>query len=128
MTDFVVRAVIHPITTWRRAEIPAVDDDLETATCDAASDDSATTQMSAHVNHMSEAWSGYNPRRCEGRVAIIWPREGPANPPWHPRARCDRLTPQLDWYLISGSHWTMLEEHYDEAAEMLAAALEHAVV
>jgi amino acid adenylation domain-containing protein len=89
----------------------------------ASGDSTAQTEMAAHARYMSDAWTAYNPKRYEGRVAIIWPVEGPANPPWDPRALWNRLTPNLDWHWVSGNHWSMFHEYFDESARTLVAAL-----
>ena len=124
ITGFTARLARNPITTWTAPGIPAAEDEVESIACDAAGDDSAARQLSAHVGYMSEAWTRYKPVRYEGRVAIIWPREGPANPPWNPRALWDSLTPQMDWYLVPGNHWTMLEDHLDKSAQVFGLAIE----
>jgi amino acid adenylation domain len=124
MSGFIARAARHPISTWENPESPIAEDELKTMGCNESCDDSAARELSSHVGFMSEAWTRYKPVRYEGRVAIIWPREGPANPPWNPRALWDSLTPQLDWHFVPGNHWTMLDEHFDKSAEVFGLAVE----
>jgi amino acid adenylation domain-containing protein len=125
-TGFIAKLARRSVTTFTEAAVLASENAVEDTGCDGACNASAATQMSAHVRYMSEAWSRYKPARYEGRAAIIWPREGPANPPWNPRAVWDSLTPQLDWHLVPGNHWTMLEDHFDESAKAFALAFERA--
>jgi hypothetical protein len=84
-----------------------------------AGDQTADREIMVHRRYMEEAWIGYAPRRYPGRVAIIWPVQGPANPPWDPRALWTRLTPDFDWRVVPGNHWTMLHEDFEHTARAL---------
>jgi amino acid adenylation domain-containing protein len=100
----------------RRDTRPAV-------TFNADGDQTAQMEIAAHVKYMSDAWTAYTPEPYVGRVAIIWPREGPANPPWNPQAVWSRLTPDVDWRWVPGNHWTMFHAHFDDSARTIGEAL-----
>jgi amino acid adenylation domain-containing protein len=103
-----------------RQDLPPVPDAIQ------AGDQTADRGLVAHTRYMEKAWTGYAPRRYAGRVTIIWPVDGPANPPWDPRALWTRLTPTLDWRPVPGNHWTMLFEHFEHSARALGASIEQA--
>jgi amino acid adenylation domain-containing protein len=89
-----------------------------------AGNQSADREIAAHTRYMEEAWIDYSLRPYSGKVAIIWPVEGPANPPWDPRAHWARLTPNFDWRDVPGNHWTMLHEHLEHSARALGEFIE----
>jgi len=84
-----------------------------------AGDQTASRELVAHRHYVEEAWISYNLRKYDGKVAIVWPVEGPANPPWDPRALWTRLTPDFDWRFVPGSHWSMFHEHFEHSARAL---------
>ncbi|HVF38563.1 MAG TPA: amino acid adenylation domain-containing protein [Gemmatimonadaceae bacterium] len=135
--DFISRNARRPFKLWstlksrapREADEQVQDMGLETflpvpAAAYPACDQTADSELADHTRYMSEAWTSYSPRPYPGRVAIIWPVEGPANPPWNPSALWKRLTPHLDWRLVPGNHWTMLHQHFDDSARALSASLD----
>jgi amino acid adenylation domain-containing protein len=100
--------------------------DLPLADTTEPGDHTASNELAAHRRYVDEAWIGYPIRKYEGNVAIIWPVRGPANPPWDPRALWRRLTPNLDWRFVPGSHWTMLHDDFDHTARALGEFIEQA--
>jgi amino acid adenylation domain-containing protein len=91
-----------------------------------SADQTAHRELTAHVRFMEEAWTSYVPREYAGRVAIIWPLNGPANPPWDPRGVWTQLLPRLEWRSVPGNHWSMLHQHFEHSARALAASIERA--
>jgi len=88
-------------------------------------DQTANEEMKAHTHFMRLAWNGYVPRPYAGRVSIIWPEDGGENPfPWNPRAVWRRLTPNAEWQVAPGNHYTMLHEDIEHSARMLGAFIE----
>ena len=86
--------------------------------------DKVEDEIDAHARYMWDSWKAYKLKRYDGPVTIIWPVEGPANPPWKPTTFWKRLTPNLDWISIPGSHWTMLHKHFEHAGRAVASAVE----
>ncbi|HEY4955146.1 MAG TPA: amino acid adenylation domain-containing protein [Gemmatimonadaceae bacterium] len=91
-----------------------------------SADQTAHWELTAHVRFMEEAWTSYVPREYAGRVAIIWPVKGPANPPWDPRGVWTQLLSRLEWRSVPGNHWSMLHQHLEHSAQALAASIERA--
>jgi amino acid adenylation domain-containing protein len=89
-------------------------------------DQTASSELIAHRHYVETAWIRYDLKKYDGKVAIVWPVEGPANPPWDPRALWTRLTPDFDWRLVPGNHWSMLHEHFDDTARALGELVEGA--
>lgn len=131
VTGFVARNARRPIAIWsmlrtrapreadRQIQDRMVQNWLPVPDANEAGDQTADREIIAHTRYMEEAWIGYAPRSYAGRVAIIWPVKGPANPPWDPRAPWTRLTPDLDWRVVPGNHWTMLHEDFEHTARAL---------
>jgi thioesterase domain-containing protein len=84
-----------------------------------ANDQSANSELVAHRRYVEEAWIRYTLRRYDGKVAIVWPVDGPSNPPWDPRALWIKYTPDFDWRMVPGNHWSMLHEHLAHSARAL---------
>jgi thioesterase domain-containing protein len=128
---FVVRNARRPNTIWsmlrsrapreadREIQDRMIQDWLPVPDVDDAGDQTAEKEMKAHTRYMETAWNSYALRTYTGRVAVIWPVLGPANPPWNPRAFWTRLTPNLEWRIVPGNHWTMLHEQFEHTARAL---------
>ena len=135
IAGFVARHARRPISAWsflhsrapREADEQIQDQmreaETRAAALDAAGDLTAQRQVAAHARYMSDAWTAYTPRPYAGKVAMIWPVAGPANPPWNPRAPWAPLAPRADWRFVPGNHWTMLHDHFDDSARALADAI-----
>ena len=134
--SFVAKHSRRPFTLWsvlrsrvaREADEVVQDDMLRdfqpVPAADPTANQQAQVEIANHARHMSEAWTAYNPKPYSGRVAIIWPVEGPANPPWNPTSLWMKLTPNHSWYSVPGNHWTMLHHHFDQSARALGKAVE----
>jgi len=138
LKEFIVKNAKKPMAMWtalrsrgpREADIMIQEQlrwetDIKPADNDSG-DQTAQAEIVAHAHFMSDAWTRYNPRPYAGPVAIIWPVDGPANPPWNPSALWSRLTPNLDWHFVPGNHWTMLHHEFDHSARALGASIERA--
>jgi thioesterase domain-containing protein len=80
---------------------------------------SQESELVTHRRHMEDAWIAYTLRPYAGKVAIIWPREGPSNPPWNGKALWKHYTPQFQWKDVPGNHWTMLHEYFEHSGRAL---------
>jgi amino acid adenylation domain-containing protein len=89
-----------------------------------AGDQTPSSELAAHRSFVEDAWIRYGLRKYDGKVAIVWPVEGPANPPWDPRALWTRLTPDFEWRFVPGSHWSMFHEHFESTARALGDFVE----
>jgi amino acid adenylation domain-containing protein len=85
---------------------------------------SAEEQIEAHRGEWWDAWMRYRPQPYPGRIAMLWPREEPGNPPWNPRADWAHLTSDLDWRVVSGDHTSMMHEYLEETAFALDELIE----
>jgi thioesterase domain-containing protein/acyl carrier protein len=133
--DVAAKHVRRPLTTWsllRSRLARELDEQIQeesrrqdcaAAQVDPDGDRTSQIQLEAHTRFMSDAWTNYCPRLYDGRVSIIWPLDGPANPPWNPTALWARLTPDLEWHFVPGNHWTMLHQHFEHCARALGAAI-----
>jgi len=134
-TTFLAKHARKPLATWAtwRTRMPREADELLQEELRPAIDckpepdrfvrGHAEHEIAAHAQYMSGAWTAYNPKPYAGPVTVIWPVEGPANPPWKPTALWSRLTPNLDWKPVPGNHWTMLHEHFDHSARAIGDAV-----
>jgi thioesterase domain-containing protein len=109
------------VTRNARGRIANREADREPPLADAneAGDQTPSNELIAHRHYVETAWIRYTLRKYDGKVAIVWPVAGPANPPWDPRALWTRLTPDFDWRLVPGNHWSMLHEHFEHTARAL---------
>ena len=137
LTDFATKHVRRPIATvsMLRSRGPREADEViqdrmqwelgPAAVVDPAGDQTAHGEMTGHARYLSDAWTAYRPKPYGGRVAIVWPVEGPSNPPWDPRALWKRLAPDHDWGFVPGNHWTMLHKHFEHSARKLGELVAH---
>lgn len=78
--------------------------------------ESPDQELILHRHCVEEAWIKYTLRPYLGKVAIIWPNEGPSNPPWAPQRLWKHFTPNFDWKSVPGNHWSMLHDHFEHTA------------
>ena len=77
-----------------------------------------------HRHFLEEAWISYKLKPYSGKVSIIWPREGPSNPPWDPQALWKHFTPNFEWRDVPGTHVSMMYDHFEQTARALSELVE----
>ncbi len=117
---FIAKRASKTIETWPDPGKDVARETEETASCL----NSAPHEIKAHGDYVREASANYTFQPYKGRAAFIWPIEAPANPPWNPRLRWNKLVPNSDWYFVHGSHWTMLFDHIEDSARAIGMSVE----
>jgi amino acid adenylation domain-containing protein len=86
--------------------------------------ESVDQELVAHRHFLEEAWIAYALKPYTGKVSIIWPREGPSNPPWDPQALWKHFTPHFEWRDVPGTHVSMMHDHFEDTARALGELVE----
>jgi len=85
---------------------------------------SVDQELKMHRHFLEEAWISYKLKPYSGKVSIIWPREGPSNPPWDPQALWKHFTPNFEWRDVPGTHVSMMYDHFEQTARALSELVE----
>jgi len=120
MLSFIARRAGKTLDTWPDSGNCAAHGTDETCN----NDNSAAQEIQAHANYVGVASMGYEFKQYDGWTAVIWPLEGPANPPWDPRVAWDKVVPRSDWYFVNGNHMTMMSNHFEETARAIGVSVQ----
>ena len=88
---------------------------------------STANAIEAHRRYWWTAMAGYFPRKYPGRILVLWPSEERGTHPWDPAHDWRRLSSDLEWRIVPGTHDSMVREDFEASARALASSIEEAM-